>query len=138
MPPGHETPRACRGGAPRAGGAVRALLATCASSPCASKVRGKSEAFPLRGLGPPRTERVRGMASVGRSGPGEVLQIVIGSGRPEPSLRQQVCTVRSKNNTYVHRGTNCSNKSCQQSYHSYILRVYTLILQFALCFTLAF
>ena len=55
------------------GAAVRALLATCAPSPCASKVLGKPEAFPLRGLGPPRTERVRGVASVGRAGPGEVL-----------------------------------------------------------------
>ena len=38
------------------GATVRALLATCAPSPCASKVRRKPEAFPLWGLGPPRTE----------------------------------------------------------------------------------
>ena len=55
------------------GGAVRPLLATVAPSPCASKVRRNPEAFPLRGLGSPRTARVRGVASVGRSGPGEVL-----------------------------------------------------------------
>ena len=74
MAPGHETPLAHQEGAPRAGGgAVRALLATCAPSPGASKVLRKPEAFPIRGLGPPRTERVRGVASVGRSGPGEVL-----------------------------------------------------------------
>ena len=53
------------------GAAVRALLATCAPSPCASKIRRKPEAFSLRGLGPPRTERVRGVALVGRAGPGE-------------------------------------------------------------------
>ena len=65
------------------GGAVHALLATCALSPCASKVRWKPEAFPVQGLGPPRTEGVRGMASVGRAGPGEVLQIIFGSEEPE-------------------------------------------------------
>ena len=55
------------------GAAVRAFLAACAPSPCASKVRRKPEAFLLRGLGPPRTERVRGVASVGRVGRGEAL-----------------------------------------------------------------
>ena len=58
------------------GAAVRALLTTCAPSPCASKILWKPEAFPLRGLGPPRTERVWGVASVARSGPGELLLAV--------------------------------------------------------------
>ena len=62
----------CSSGEGLRGTAVRALLATCAPSPFASKVRRKPEAFPLRGLSVPRTERVRGMASVGRAGPGEV------------------------------------------------------------------
>ena len=57
------------------GAAVRALLATCPPSPCALKVLRKPEAFPLRGLGPPRTDRVRGVASVVRAGPGEVPQL---------------------------------------------------------------
>ena len=43
-------------------------------------------AFPLRGLGPPRTERDREVASVGRSGPRET-----GS---EAVQRQLVCTER--------------------------------------------
>ena len=47
------------------GGAVRALLKTFVPSPYASKVRRKPEALPLRGLGPPRTERVRG-GGIGR------------------------------------------------------------------------
>ena len=72
------------------GAAVRVLLETCAPSPCAPKVRQKPEAFHLRGLGPPRTERVRGVASVGRAGPGEVLY----SGGPESVQRQSVFTKR--------------------------------------------
>ena len=48
------------------GAAVRVLLATCAPNLCASEVLRKPELFP------PRTERVRGVASVGRSGPGEL------------------------------------------------------------------
>ena len=59
------------------GAAVRALVATCAPSPCASKLLWKPEAFPLRGLGPPRTERVWRVASVARSGPGELLLALI-------------------------------------------------------------
>ena len=65
------------------GAAVRALRPTCAPSPCASKVSRKLEAFPLRGLGPPRTERGRGVASVGRSGLAKVLQIIFGWGGSE-------------------------------------------------------
>ena len=93
MAPGHETPRdswrrdtklrvLVRGVLRGRGAAVRVFLATCALSPCASKVLRKPEASTLRGLGPPRTERVRGVASVGRSGPGEVLSIIFGSGGP--------------------------------------------------------
>ena len=84
MAPGHETPRARQGVLLGRGGAVLVLLATCAPSPCGSKVPRKPEDFPLRGLGPPRTERVRGVASVGRSGPGEVLYFF--SIRQYPSL----------------------------------------------------
>ena len=69
---GHETPRAHQGGAPRAGGVVGTILATCAPSPFSSKVLRKPEAFPNRGLGPPRLERVRGVESLGRSEPGDV------------------------------------------------------------------
>ena len=71
------------GGAPRTGGAVCPPLTPCAPSPCASKVRRKPEPFSLQGLGPPRTECVRGVASAGRAGPGEVLLITFGSGGPE-------------------------------------------------------
>ena len=42
-------------------GAARVLLATSAPSPSASKFLWKPEAFLLRGLGPPKTERVRGV-----------------------------------------------------------------------------
>ena len=69
------------------GAAVRALLPTCAPSPCASKVRRKPEACSLRRLGPPRTERVRGVASVGRAG--EVLWSIFGSGGPESACASQ-------------------------------------------------
>ena len=42
------------------GAAFHSLLATCAPSPCASKLFRKPEAFPLWGLGPPKMERVQG------------------------------------------------------------------------------
>ena len=137
MPPGHETPRAGRGGAPRAGGAVRALLATCARSPCASKVRGKSEAFPRWGLRPPRTERVRGMASVGRSGPGEVLYIVLGSGGPESFYCNANKSARH-GVVYIYSLGNELQQQIVPAVVSCILRVNTVIAQFALCFTLAY
>ena len=73
--------------------AVRALQATCAPSPCASKVRRKPEAFPLRGLGFPRTQRIRGVASVGKSGMGEVLKCLV---REDQSLNTRVSLNRSE------------------------------------------
>ena len=82
MAPGHETPRARRGGAPRPGGRSPRPSDVYAE-PLHLKVRRKPEAFPLRGLGLPGTERVRGVASVGRTGPGEVLLAIFGSGGPE-------------------------------------------------------
>ena len=92
MAPGHETPLAHQEGAPRAGGgAVRALLATCAPSSGASKVLRKPEAFPIRGLAPPGAERVREVVSVARSGPGEVV-FFIWFGRTRVYIRQSVCT----------------------------------------------
>ena len=69
--------------------AARALVATCAPSPCASKVLRKPEEFPLRGLGPPGTERSPGVASVGRFGPEEVFEIVFGSGGPDSVYASQ-------------------------------------------------
>ena len=72
MAPGHETPRARRGVFLGRRGAVRSLMAMCAPRPCDLKVRRKPEAFPRGGLGPPRTERVQGVASVGRARPRDV------------------------------------------------------------------
>ena len=71
------------------GAAVRALLATCAPSPCPSKVLRKPEAFPLRGLSPPRTERDRGVASVGRC---REKYCKLFSVRETRVKRQSVCT----------------------------------------------
>ena len=85
MSPGHETPRARWGVLLGWRAAVRALLATYAPSPCASKVHQKPGTFPLRRLGRPRTARVRGVASLGRSGPEVVLKIIFGSAGPESS-----------------------------------------------------
>ena len=62
MARGDETPRAHQEGARLAGG----------GSPRPSG-NVYTEAFPLQGPGPPRTDRVWGVASVARSGPGEVL-----------------------------------------------------------------
>ena len=71
MAPGHETPRARPGGAPRAGGRSPRPSGDVCAEPLRLEGSPEPEAFPLRGLGHPRTERVRGVASVGRSGPGE-------------------------------------------------------------------
>ena len=77
MARGDETPRAHQGGAPRVGGwSPRPSHDMCAE-PFRLEVLRKPEAFPLRELGPPRTERVWGVASVARSGPGELLLFVI-------------------------------------------------------------
>ena len=84
MAPGHETQCARRGDSPRAWGpSPRPSGDLCAEPLRLEGPLRKPEAFPLRGLSRPRTERVRGVASVGRSGPGEVLKINFGSGRPE-------------------------------------------------------
>ena len=117
--PGHETPRARRGVLLGRGAAVRALLATCAPSPCASKVLRKPEAFPLQGLGSPKAEHVQGVASVGRAGPGEVLQIIFGSGGPESVLRQSVCT-EWKNGCF---GDRASSNSCTMVPHLSLIHI---------------
>ena len=77
------------------GGAVRALLATDAPGPCASNMLWKPEAFFLRGLGPPKTERVWGVASVARSVPGGVYTATFfGSGEPESVYANQCASKR--------------------------------------------
>ena len=73
MARGHETPITRQGDAPRAGDCSLRASGDVHAGHSASKVLRKPEAFPIQKLGPPRTERVRGVASVGRSGPGEVL-----------------------------------------------------------------
>ena len=64
------------------GAGVHALLATCAES-LRLELIWKPEAFPLRGLGPPRTARVWGLASVARSRPEKTTVIQFCSGGPE-------------------------------------------------------
>ena len=77
MARGDETPRAHQRGAPRGGDrSPRTSLHVCAE-PLRLDVLWKPEALPVRWLGPPRTERVWGVASVARSGPGELLLFVI-------------------------------------------------------------
>ena len=80
MARGDETPRAHQGGAPRARGRRPCPSGDVCAEPLRLEVIWKPDAFPLRGLGPPRTERVWGVASVARSGPGDVLYIIFGSG----------------------------------------------------------
>ena len=91
------------------GAALRALLATCAPGPCASKVRRKPEAFPLRGLSLSRTERVRGVESVGR--PVREKYCKLFSVREDQSLYTRVSLHRVKE--WVLSGQNRS----KQSYH---------------------
>ena len=77
MARGDETPRAHQRGAPRGGDrSPRTSLHVCAE-PLRLDVLWKPEALPVRWLGPPRTERVWGVASVARSRPGELLLAVI-------------------------------------------------------------
>ena len=74
---GAETLRAHQGGAPRAGGRSPRPSRDVCAEPLRLEVLWKPKAFPLLGLGPPRTERVWGVASVARSGAGELLFAVI-------------------------------------------------------------
>ena len=92
------------------GPSLRPSRDVCAE-PLRLEVLWKLEAFPLRGLGPPRTERVWGVASVARSGPGELLLAVICF----RFGRTRVC----KTPISLHRvkiillgGKNCSKQSC--------------------------
>ena len=73
MARGDETPRAHQGGVPRAEGRSPRPSGDLCAEPLRLELLSKPEAFPLRGLGPSRTERVWGLASVARSGQGEVL-----------------------------------------------------------------
>ena len=69
MARGDETPRAHQGGAPRARGwSPRPSRDVCVE-PLRLQVLWKPQAFPLRGLGLSRKERVRAVASVARLGP---------------------------------------------------------------------
>ena len=71
MAPGEETLWADQGGDPWAGGcSPRPSSDVCAELLLLDDL-WKPEAFPLRGLDPPRTERVWGVAPVARTGPGE-------------------------------------------------------------------
>ena len=76
MARGNAIPRAHQEGAPRAGGRSPYPSGDVCAAPLRLEVLWKPEAFPLRGLGRPRTERVWGVASVPRSGPGELLLAV--------------------------------------------------------------
>ena len=67
--PAGETPRAHQGGAPRAGGQSPGCSGDVCAEPLRLEVLWKPEAFPLRGLGPPRTECVWVVASLARSQP---------------------------------------------------------------------
>ena len=82
---GDETPRAHQEGAPRAGGWRLRPSRDVWAEPLRLKVLWKPEAFPLGGLGPPRTERVWGAASAARSGPAELrlAALLFGSAGPE-------------------------------------------------------
>ena len=73
MAPGHKTPRARRGVATRARGRSPRPSGNVCAEPLRLEDSPETQAFPPRGLSPPRRERARGMASVGRVGPGELL-----------------------------------------------------------------
>ena len=71
--PRHETPRARQGGAPRAEGCSPCPPGDVCAEPVRLEGSPETRGIPSPGLGHPRTERFQGVASVGRSGPGEVL-----------------------------------------------------------------
>ena len=60
MARGDETPRSYQGGTPRAGGRRPPPSRYVCAEPLRLEVLGKPQAFPFRGLGPPRAERVWG------------------------------------------------------------------------------
>ena len=73
MAPGLESPRARQGGVPRAKGRSPHPSGDVCAEPFVLEGSPETRGVPSSGLGPPRTERVRGVASVGRSESGEVL-----------------------------------------------------------------
>ena len=81
--PGDETPRARQGGAPRAGGRSPRPSGNVCAKPLRLERSPQTRGVPSSGAGPSQNKRVRGVASVGRSGPGEVLEVIFGSGGPE-------------------------------------------------------
>ena len=81
---GHEILRARQGAAPRAGGRSPSPSGDIWAEPLRLDGSPETRGVPSSGAGPSRTERIRGVASVGRSRPGEVLYIV--SVRQDPSL----------------------------------------------------
>ena len=96
MARGDETPRAHQGGVPRVGGRSLRPSRDVRAESLRLEVLWKPEAFRLRGSGPPRTERVWEMASVARSGPGELLVQLAGFffrlGRTRVCVMQLFCT----------------------------------------------
>ena len=73
-------------------GGVRAISLDVCAEPSRLEVIRKPKAFLLRVLGPPRTERARGVASVATSGPGKSTVIYFPFGSTRVCISRLVCT----------------------------------------------
>ena len=73
MAPGHETPRARQGDAPRAGGRSPRPSGDVCAEPLRLEGSPETRGVPSSGAGPSQNGTCSGVSSVGRSGPGEVL-----------------------------------------------------------------
>ena len=83
MAPGREPPRARRGGAPRAGGRSPRPSGDVCAEPLRLEGSPETRGVPSSGAGPSQNGTCSGGGMVGRAGPGEVLQVIFGSGGPE-------------------------------------------------------
>ena len=87
--PGHEAPRNLWGGAPRAGGRISLPSGDVCAEPLRLEAFSETRGVPSLGAGPSQNGTCSGVASVGRSGPGEVLLIIFRSGGPESVYASQ-------------------------------------------------
>ena len=92
---GDETVRAHQRGSPRAGERNLRRPRDVCQEPVHLEVIGKPEIFRHRGLGRPRTERVWGVTSVARSGPGKSTVTYFLFGRTKNCILQIVCIIGS-------------------------------------------
>ena len=109
--------------------AFRAHLGTCAPSPWTSTILWKSEAFPLRGLDPPRMELFWGVSSVVRSAPGELFfaPICFRFGETRVCMTRMSLNRVKKDCFQVLWGKNCIERASSRIIHYLVYNNFSLL-----------